>query len=149
MAVKKPGFCWHVHHRELIEWCYNYKERERYIRTHKPKDEQEIRLRLFQPVKGKLPNEVIKAGQAYDKAWQACGKARQVYIKAGQVYDKAEQVCDKAYQVWDKAYQAYYKARQARDKALSDNMSAIEELHTAECTNCPWDGHTIFPNTQQ
>jgi len=140
MAVKNQGFYWHVHHMKLIEWCYDYEERARYIRTDKPKNEQEIRLRLFQPVKGKLPDEVVKAGQAYDKAEQARVKAWQAYVKAGQARVKAGQA-------YNKAWQAYVKAGQAYNEVLPDNMPAIEELHRMECTNCPWDGHTIFPNT--
>jgi len=71
----------------------------------KSENELEIRLRLFQPVKGSLPEEVIKASRVFDKA--------------GQVYNKA----------------------------LSDNMPVLEVLHAVECTNCPWDGETIFPGT--
>ena len=46
------------------------------------------------------------------------------------------------------ARQAYDTARQASDTALRKHMPAIEALHAAECLNCPWDGHTIFPETR-
>src|SRR3989344_4557381 len=111
-AAVQQGFFWHVHHTVLLEWCYNYEERARYIRTNKPRNEQETRLRLFKPVQGRLPEAVVKARQAYDEA----------------------------YQTRDKAYQAF-------DKALKDNMAEIEALHAKECPNCPWNGHTIFPNS--
>ena len=48
----------------------------------KPKEEQELRLHLFQPVKGDLSAEVIETGQAYNKARRAYYKARQTYTKA-------------------------------------------------------------------
>ncbi len=122
--MEKTGFFWHVHHEILVEFCHDYDERAKYIREQKPNRERELRLRLFQPVKGILPQEVIEVGQAYDKAWQA-------YDKARQAYDKARQACD--------------KARQAYVKALNDNEEAIEALHLKECPDCPWNGRTIFP----
>src|SRR3989344_1876664 len=117
-AAVQQGFFWHVHHTVLLEWCYNYEERARYIRTNKPRNEQETRLRLFKPVQGRLPEAVVKAHQAYVEA-------RQAYDKASQAYDKAEQ---------------------ALDEVLEDNTAKIEALHAKECPNCPWNGHTIFPN---
>ncbi|MFH1451013.1 MAG: hypothetical protein ABIF89_00160 [bacterium] len=128
MNIKNQGFYWHVHHRILIEWCYDYVERTKYIRTEKAKDQRETRLRLFQPVKGDLPQEVIKARQALNEA-------RRVYNKQVQSLYEARQ----AYYEKERASQAYYKA-------LKKNMPAIEALHKKECPNCPWDGHTIFPN---
>ena len=124
---KIAGFYWHVHHDTLMEWCYDYKERANFIRSDKHKNEQKLRLRLFQPVHGSLPREVIKAWRVYDKACEevvrACDKARKLS------YDV--RACD--------------KARRACDEALINNMPAIEALHKKECHNCPWDGHTIFP----
>ena len=73
----KQGFYWHVHHDMLLEYCYNYEERAEYIKKYKPKHEVEIRLRLFKPVKGKLPKEIIEAWQKWveterkwDGAWR-------------------------------------------------------------------------------
>src|SRR3990167_7800784 len=103
-AAVQQGFFWHVHNTVLLEWCYNYEERARYIRTNKPRNEQETRLRLFKPVQGRLPEAVVKA------------------------------------------HQAYVEARQAFDEVLEDNTAKIEALHAKECPNCPWNGHTIFPN---
>src|SRR3989344_3478505 len=131
-AAVQQGFFWHVHHTVLLEWCYNYEERARYIRTNKPRNEQETRLRLFKPVQGRLPEAVVKAHQAY--------------VEARQAYDKARQAHLRAYQDYDKASQAYDKAEQALDEVLEDNTAKIEALHAKECPNCPWNGHTIFPN---
>ena len=121
---QQTGLFWHVHHEKLLEWCHNYDERVAYIQNKKPEEEQETRLRLFKPVKGKLPQEVVKASQEYDKARQELNKARQELNKARQENDKA--------------WQEY-------DKVLNDNKELIEALHKAECPNCPWNGHTIFP----
>ena len=129
--MEQTGFFWHVHHDVLLEWCHNYDERAAFIRKEKSKEEHETRLRLFKPLKGKLPQEVVKAGQEYIKA-------RQRYNKAGQENDKARQEYDKAAQEYNKAWQEY-------DKALNNNKELIEALHKAECPNCPWNGRTIFP----
>ena len=122
MTIK--GIFWHVHHEdELLEYCYDYDERVRFIKENKPKNEQELRLRLFQPVKGKLPVVVVRTWAAYQKAWVAYNRAVAAYDKAGAAYEKV---------------------RATRDKAIKDNMPAIEKLHQEECPDCPWDGKTIF-----
>ena len=85
MENVKSGFYWHVHHEVLVEWCFDYAERAEFIRTEKPEKEREIRLRLFQPVKGNLSEEVVVAGQAYNEARQAYNEARQeAYVRAEQ-----------------------------------------------------------------
>jgi len=163
----KQGFFWHIHDRVLIEWCLSYDESIEGIRV-EPLYEQETRLRLFQPVKGSLPEEVIKAGQVYNEAWQthvealrALDEARQARNEARQAldkawlfrrkvrraYDEARRACDETLQVRsNKAWETFDKAEQAYVEALTKNMPAIEALHAEECPNCPWNGHTIFPN---
>src|SRR3989344_1560812 len=116
--MEQTGFFWHVHHDVLLEWCHNYDERAAFIRKEKSKEEQETRLRLFKPVKGTLPQEVVKARQEYDKAWQEHNKARQELNKAAQEYDKVARENDKAWQEYD--------------KALNNNKELIEALHKAE-----------------
>ena len=139
MAEVQTGFFWHVHHRVLLEWCYDYDGRASFISEQKREDQKETRLRLFKPVKGKLPQEVVEAWQAIDKAWQAIDKARQALNKARQAYYEASQA-------YYEASQALDEARQALDEALHKNMPAIEALHKEECHDCPWNGKTIFPN---
>ena len=139
MAEVQTGFFWHVHHRVLLEWCYSYNERASYISEQKREDQKETRLRLFKPVKGKLPQEVVEAWQAYIKAWQAIDKA-------WQALNKARQADYEASQAYYEASQALDEARQALDEALHKNMPAIEALHKEECHDCPWNGKTIFPN---
>ena len=132
--MQETGLFWHLHHKKLIEWCHGYKERETYIRTDKPKYERETRLRLFKPVMGNLPKEVIDAGQAHGDAVQAFDK---VYHKAGQ--------SSETWQARREIVKACRETRQAFNEAVKNNMSAIEALHREECPDCPWDGHTIFP----
>ena len=117
MKEKIKGFYWHVHHDKLLEWCYDRDERIEYIRKDKPKHEIKLRLKMFKPVRGKLPAEVVKARESHDKAKEA-------YYKAEKAYDKA----------WE-----------AYGKSIEKHKKAIERLHEKECTNCPWDGRTIFP----
>ncbi len=136
-------FRWHVHHRILVEICDDYEGRVLYILTEKKEHQRDTRLRLLQPVKGNLPQEVIEVGLVYDKARQAHSEAGQAYDEAWQVYDEdeARQACDEAGQVYTEAKQAYY------NEALSNNMPAVMLLHEEECPDCPWDGKTIFPGT--
>ena len=179
----KTGWCWHVHHDDLLEWCSDYDGRVAYIQNQKPPVELALRLRLFRPVRGPLPAALYKAraaydkaGAAYDKAGAAHDKARAAYDKAGAAHDKAGAAHDKARAARDKADAAYDKARAAYDKAgaalyktraaydkaraaydkagaaLYKTRSAMTSdpvvlaLHARECPDCPWNGHTIFPN---
>ncbi len=121
MIIK--GMFWHVHHDELLEYCYDYDERVRFIKENKPKNERELRLRLCRPVKGKLPIAVKKAGIAYSTAAKA-------YIETPTFGGD----------IWS----AMNKSRKAYQEVVEDNMPAIEELHRKECPDCPWDGKTIF-----
>lgn len=120
---KQKGLFWHVHHNRLLEYCYNYQERVDYIKNHKPEHERKLRLRLFQPVQGKLPAEVVEACIAYREAYIA-------YSKASTTYGKACTVCDEAYV--------------ARQTAFIRHKAEINSLHERECPDCPWDGKTIF-----
>jgi hypothetical protein len=67
--MKPIGFYWHVHHNHLLDWCYGYDERKNFILADKPLEEHKLRLRLFQPVKGKLPDAVIQAMKVYKEAY--------------------------------------------------------------------------------
>ena len=135
-------FYWHIHHDMLCEPLTEpLRNRIKYIKENKPKNEIELRLKLLKPVKGELPKRVVKArkayvkaGKAYDKAWKACDKAGKDLYKAGKACDKAE----KAYY---KAEKAYFKARKAYDKTLT--MKSLLALHKKEC-GCGWNGESIF-----
>ena len=132
--MKKGSYYWHVYSDVLLGWYNNYDEEVDYIRNRRSLNEQLVHLRLFKPVKGRLPNEVIETGQAYGKAEQAYNdRARQASYKTWQAYDRAR-------------WKAWYEAWKAYENTLNDNKAAIEKLHSIECPNCPWDGNTIFPN---
>ena len=68
------------------------------------------------------------------------------FQKAERAYYVALQANIEARRVKNKARRAYDEACRAYDKAVIKNKSKIEALHAEECPNCPWDGHTIFPN---
>ena len=126
--MRKPKFYWHIHHHILVEPLTEpLKNRIAFIERNKLEHERETRLRLMQPVKGKLPDAVVKARKAWDKA-------RKAYVKAREAWDGAREACNKA-------WAAYLKA-------LRDHKDEIEALHTKECPNCPWDGETIFPREE-
>ena len=121
---------WHIHHEVLLEWTDDIQERIGYIKAEKPEHEVSERLRWMTPVRGALPRELAKAGDAYYKAWAAYYKATAAYYKASDAYVKAGDT-------YDKAWAAYYKE--------------IEALHAKEHPDCPWTlggQHTIFPVAQ-
>ncbi len=163
-------FYWHVHHNRLIEECYSYEERAAAIKTTKPASEIPLRLKLMQPVKGALPPAFLQAWAAHeeamvayrkamaalDGAWAAREGAWAAHEKAMVAYRKAMADWDKAKADWEGAregaWAAYRKAMAARDKARADWEEALKHhwpeivaLHAQECPDCPWNGHTIFP----
>ena len=77
--MKKAKWYWHIHHNMLIEPSTNIEERIVSIKTNKPKDELGVRLRLLREVRGKLPDDLLKAREAYFKAREAYDKAREAY----------------------------------------------------------------------
>ncbi len=143
--MKQRGLFWHVHHLILLEWCDSYDERAAYINTQKAVEERELRIRLFQPVKGVLPEAVLKAGDAYNKARTAYNEAGDVFNEAHTAFDKAHTAFDKARTAYNEAGNAYNKACITLDREIAAHLSEIEALHKQECPNCPWNGETIFP----
>ena len=170
--MKQIGLFWHVHHGILLEWCHSYNERAVYIRMEKEASELVLRLRLFRPVKGNLPDDVQKAGSVCGTAWAVFVETRAARDKAEAALDAASSIVNSAlstgwnaailiaarsardgarvaYQmsqaVCDEAQASYSHAANAFDRVCVEHRPAIEALHKAECPDCPWDGHTIFP----
>ena len=127
----KIKFYWHIHHDVLLEpLTQPLKNRIKFIKENKPKDEIELRLKLLKPVRGKLPDEVVKAWEIYDEAGETSGKVWEAYYKPREAYDKT--------------WEVYYKAWEVYDKTLKKYSKEIDILHKKECPNCPWNGKTIF-----
>lgn len=118
--MKKLKFYWHIHHDTLLESRNEpIKNRIKYIKENKPKDEIKLRLKLLKPVKGKLPNKFIKAKEAYDEA---------------------------ILEDWLELREIYFRTRNKKWKVYNEAMKApgIIALHKKECPNCPWTGSSIF-----
>ena len=112
--MKKSGLAIHCHHEMLIEYCYDYDERVRYIKENKPISEQKTRLRLFKL----LPDEAIKELPiVLVKVYAELGKACAEWDKADAALDKADAEWKKADAARDKADAKWNKADAARDKA--------------------------------
>ena len=143
----KTKFYWHIHHDILLEPLTEpLKNRIDFIKENKPEDEIELRLKLLKPVKGKLPDEVIKAGEAYYKAQETSGKVWEAYYKTWEASVKSWEASVKAWEVYAKAWETRDEARRAYDKILKKYSKEIDILHKKECPNCPWQNGTIFSN---
>ena len=117
------GMLWHQHHDPFLVEYGDLQERLDEIHRIKDKNEWPLRERLIKPVKGDLPVELVEAAKrAYEAHW--------AWDEAGRACNEAGQACNEA----ERAYRILYKKHQA----------AIEALHAKECTDCPWDGKTIF-----
>ncbi len=128
--AKKTGFYWHVHHDVLCEWCYDYNERVWAIKAVKPANEISTRLRLFQPVRGKFPDELVRYGEKYHEA-------RATYDNTWADYHKARAT-------YDNTWADYYKASVKCGEALAKYLPEIKALHAKECPDCSHDGNQII-----
>ena len=135
----KTGMYWHCHHDKLCEYVYDYDERVEYIKNNKPKHEIEIRLKLFQKIKGKLPRELEDK-----EIRQKCEEARQKYEKAGQKCKEAWQKCKEARQKYEEAWQKYEEARQKYEEAWQKCVTKLEKLHAKECGCKEWNGKELI-----
>ena len=147
--MKKSGLAHCCHHDRHWEYCYDYDERVKFIKEHKPKSEQELRLKLFFIVPDKLvPGKDSEEWEACVKAREAYVKAREAYYKAWEAYVKAREACDKAREAYDKAWEACVKAREAYVKAreayFKKYSKELDELCHKLCPDCTWNGETIF-----
>src|SRR3990167_4217535 len=101
------GLSIHCHHNALIEYCYDYKERVKYIKENKFKNEQEIRLRLFKILPKEAEKDLL---ERYLKAYTECKKADAKWIKTNAEWKKAYAEWEKAYAEWpQKSKDAFHK----------------------------------------
>jgi hypothetical protein len=140
---------WHCHHEVLCEWdIYPRENRIAYIKSHKPAHEQELRLRLYQP----MGEAAIAAWAEYEKvkkpAWAEYEKVKQA------AWAEYEKVAQPAWAEYEKVQQAawaeYEKVKQAAwaeyEKVKQAAWAPLEAIHKIECPNCPWNGQTTFPD---
>ena len=66
----KTGWAIHCHHNRLVEFCYDYNERVEYIKNYKPKNEVELRLKLFRLLPIDALNDIPAAWQGAYAKWQ-------------------------------------------------------------------------------
>ena len=119
---RNSGLAFHSHHDRLHEFVYDYKERAMSIKANKPKEEQELRLRLFKLIPlNRLPLALRKVAAEWEKAYAEWKKAE---------CEKTDAECEKVAAEWRKSDAEY-------------NLQ-LEKLHEEICPNCPWDGSTIF-----
>ncbi len=148
--MQNSGLAHCCHHDIHWEYCFDYQERVKYIKEHKPKNEQELRLKLFFIVPDdKLPGKDSPEWEAYNKAWEVYDKAREAYNKAWEAYDKAWEAYDKEREAYNKEWEAYDKAREAYDKEWEAYFAKykieLDKLHSELFPDCPWNRKTIFP----
>ncbi len=141
------GLGLHVHHDELFEPCYNLKERVKFIKEGKAKDEQKLRLRLLQIIpETRLPEDLVKAVDVSNKA---CN----IYIKALDARSEAIgsnwDILGKTSSACTETYHAYWKVHSACCKLIKKHKKHLEKLHAELCFNCPWDGESIFTRRDQ
>ena len=118
------GFAWHVHHDQLVEWCWSFAERRAFILAHKPMSEQHIRLTRLRPVRAPLGDPTLL-----------------------EAYTQAREAKEQAWEAYEQAWEASIQAQKAYE--LSVPPDALAAAHAEECPGCPWDGKTLFPEVKE
>ena len=147
--MKIKGLSIHCHHDNLFEYCYDYDERVEAIKQDKPKNEQEIRLRLFkmlpQEAITELPKGLVKAYAERQKADAEWEKASAEWEKAYAEWEKASAKWGKAYAERQKVYAEWQKADAERQKADVEWQKAdAEAWHKKWCGCEEWNGKEIL-----
>ena len=100
----KTGLAIHCHHDMLVEHCYNFDERVEAIKRTKPKNEVEIRSRLFKilPVEAEkdIPQNYLKACRAWGEADRAWDEAYRAWVEADRARKEADRAREEAYRAW-------------------------------------------------
>ena len=153
-GVEVGSLVLHCHHEVLAERLDEPAEnRINYILNCKPQQELALRLRLFRPITQEIIDRHADRQKA-DADWQKAYADRQkAYAdwqkvdadsqKADADWQKADADRQKAYADWQKAYADWQKAYADWQKAYAEFGTLV---HFDVCKDCPWDGHTIFPN---
>ena len=120
------GIYWHVHHDELIEVYTSARERIKYIKEHKPKEQRAIRLSRMQPVKGSLPpglrmlaRKLIPLKRYVYKSWFQGIKRRD--------FSAYQEIADQLVTLEAQFHEL-----------VEEHWPRILELHQKECKDCPW-----------
>jgi hypothetical protein len=135
MAAKQ--MIWHAFHAGSLCQYEDYDKRLVFIERNKPPHELSIRVQLMKRVVGKLPPDFVKACEVAREAWKVARETRE-----------AREIAWKALEARE-AQEAAWKALKAREAAYKKHKLEIERLHVIECPDCPWDGATIFSNTEE
>jgi len=119
--MKKLKWYWHIHHNILLEPLTEpLEERIKFIKgqafaTGTNKRKVDKRLKLLKPVKGKIPEEIIRA-------WND-------YLKIDKKYDKSEKRCIETIKNHNK--KAYYEA-------IKNDMKIGEEYNRVRNNYIKW-----------
>jgi uncharacterized coiled-coil DUF342 family protein len=159
--MKTKGFYWHIHHDKLCEWCYDYDERVNYIKTEKPENEIQTRLRLMKPVREELPKEFVEAYKKRneaDKKWvetykkrnearkrlyearEKLDEAHEKFVEADEKWVEAYEKCDETDKKWNEARKKWNEADKKWDEAWKKFKPQLEALHKKECGCKEWNG---------
>ena len=153
-GLKKTGFYWHLHHSVLLSRCYHYEERVNAIKKSKHQNEIERRIKLFQPVKEKLPKEIAEISRAYVEiqkkqveAWEEHEKNWKLYNLHWRSDSSIVQLYYKTRQEYLWIKQLYEKIRKKHNEVFDKYSAYLMELHEKECGCKEWNGKKLVFKT--
>ena len=150
--MEKEIWYWHIHHDVLVgKLLEPITNRIEYIKSNKPKNEIETRLRLMKPASGVAPAlEQYKKIQA--QAWeqyekiktQAWEQYKKIKTQAWEQYEKIQTQAWEQYEKIQAPALEQYKKIQAQ--AWEQYKKVIEKLHEKQCGCKEWnDKEIVFP----
>ena len=142
-----PKYIWHLYSSTLMEpMLYELEYYREDLRSRKTGEELSLRLRLLQPIKGQLPEGFYsEVGSDFFVAAYVLFRARKDFLASWMHY------VFKPGEDWRMKFLTFTEARTTYEGLLGsykslviENRRVIENLHTRECSNCPWDGNSIL-----
>ena len=136
----KTGWAIHCHHNRLVEFCYDYNERVEYIKNYKPKNEVELRLKLFRLLPIDALNDIPAAWQEAYAKWQ------EAYAK----WQEADAKWQEAYAKWQEADAKRQEADAKWQEADAKwPMKLRNSFHKKWCGCSEWNGkELVFENVK-
>jgi len=133
--MKEEGIFWHVHHDQLLEYCYSCGKRQAFIVLNKLENEIETRIALLQPVRGKLPPMFETLAEEEKKVRIALHKATDKLDHG--VYTYGYLVHKELLGRYNEAYNNLIAVTKEFQAMITNHIDELLALHKEEC-GCNW-----------
>ncbi|PJE50782.1 MAG: hypothetical protein COV29_03575 [Candidatus Yanofskybacteria bacterium CG10_big_fil_rev_8_21_14_0_10_36_16] len=128
------GFCWHQSEFTPFGWCPDFEKRLKNIKETAPQDICNRLIVLFKPVRGQIPEEVVRA--------------KQLHLEAMQAYHKAREADEEAIQTHKGSITTHNMTWKAYQEAPPENKEILKQKYEKSKNDC-FDAKERQQQTQQ